>query len=42
MTEKDRLEKIQIIKKYTDLKLLKRMIQIEGKLLNKNRINKNS
>ena len=35
--EKERLEKIQIITKYSDLKLLKRMIEIEGKLLNKNK-----
>ena len=38
--EKNRLEKIQIIKKYTDSKFLKKLIEIEGILLNKNRINK--
>ena len=35
--EKERLENIQIIEKYSDLKLLKRMIEIEGKLLNKHK-----
>ena len=38
--EKIRLEKIQIIKKYTDSKFLKKLIEIDGILLNKNRINK--
>jgi len=33
--EKERLEKLQIIKKYSDLKFLKKLIDIEGKLLNK-------
>lgn len=34
--ENARVKKLEIIKKYSDLKFLKKLIEIEGKLINKN------